>query len=303
MNDGKFQPDATVPAGSAPEKTEGNANVLPQAPLMEAQSDEDAIAIANAQVHREMRRHTRRGFLGLGIGLAAGLSGFAWLTSRRELDGVPWPMRKVLEVNEQFARDFFGTRGKSPEFSRNQVSPDRVNGDEGMDEDFDAATWNLEVHGLASEDDPVQLSLDEIRNLPRVEVITELKCIEGWSIVVQWAGVRFSDFMKAYPPETLSGDAFSLDSPRDLPPYVSLATPGDGYYVGLNVESALHPQTLLCYEMNGAPLTDEHGAPLRLVIPVKYGIKNIKRIGSIRYTTRRPADYWAERGYDWYAGL
>lgn len=83
---------------------------------------------------------------------------------------------------------------------------------------------------------------------------------------------------------------------------MSLETPDGGYYVGLDMESALHPQTLLCYEMNGQPLSLEHGAPLRLVIPVKYGIKNIKRIGTIRYTDTRPADYWAERGYDWYAG-
>ena len=67
--------------------------------------------------------------------------------------------------------------------------------------------------------------------------------------------------------------------------------------------AAFHPQTLLCYEMNGEPLDTQHGALLRLVIPVKYGIKNIKRIGTIRFTDERPADYWAERGYDWYAGL
>jgi DMSO/TMAO reductase YedYZ molybdopterin-dependent catalytic subunit len=54
--------------------------------------------------------------------------------------------------------------------------------------------------------------------------------------------------------------------------------------------------------MNHQPLTSEHGAPLRLVIPVKYGIKYIKWIGTIRFTDERPADYWAERGYDWYAG-
>ncbi len=66
--------------------------------------------------------------------------------------------------------------------------------------------------------------------------------------------------------------------------------------------SALHPQTLLAYEMAGSALTLEHGAPLRLVTPVKYGIKSIKRIGTIRFTNDRPADYWAERGYDWYAG-
>jgi hypothetical protein len=72
--------------------------------------------------------------------------------------------------------------------------------------------------------------------------------------------------------------------------------------MGIDAESAFHPQTLLCYEMNGMPLAPEHGAPLRLVIPVKYGIKNLKRIGTIHFTDERPADYWAERGYDWYVG-
>jgi DMSO/TMAO reductase YedYZ molybdopterin-dependent catalytic subunit len=67
--------------------------------------------------------------------------------------------------------------------------------------------------------------------------------------------------------------------------------------------SALHPQTLLAYQMNGEDLADEHGAPLRLVIPVKYGIKNIKRIGKIEYRETQPADYWQQRGYDFYAGL
>jgi DMSO/TMAO reductase YedYZ molybdopterin-dependent catalytic subunit len=65
----------------------------------------------------------------------------------------------------------------------------------------------------------------------------------------------------------------------------------------------MHPQTLLCYEMNGQPLQTQHGAPLRLVVPVKYGIKNLKRIGRIDFSDSRPKDYWAERGYDWYAGF
>jgi DMSO/TMAO reductase YedYZ molybdopterin-dependent catalytic subunit len=82
-----------------------------------------------------------------------------------------------------------------------------------------------------------------------------------------------------------------------------MATPDEEYYVGLDMKSALHPQTLLAWEMNGKPLELSHGAPLRLVIPVKYGIKNIKRIGTIRFTDQRPGDYWAEEGYDWFAGL
>ena len=132
---------------------------------------------------------------------------------------------------------------------------------------------------------------------------TELKCIEGWSIIVHWAGARLADFITKYPPATRSGDVLDIQNkPRDLSGYVSMMTPDGGYYVGLDMESALHPQTLLCYEMNGKPLTLEHGAPLRLAIPVKYGIKNIKRIGTIAYTNRRPAGYWAEQGYDWYAG-
>ena len=138
---------------------------------------------------------------------------------------------------------------------------------------------------------------------PRFEQTTELKCIEGWSTVVTWAGARLADLAARTGLAARSGLPYSADqSPADLWEYVSLATPDGGYYVGLDLPSALHPQTLLCYEMNGQPLSPHHGAPLRLVIPLKYGIKSIKRIGTIQFTDRRPADYWAEQGYDWYAG-
>jgi DMSO/TMAO reductase YedYZ molybdopterin-dependent catalytic subunit len=93
-----------------------------------------------------------------------------------------------------------------------------------------------------------------------------------------------------------------ISNAHDLLGYAALETPDRDYYFGLDMASALHPQTLLCYEMDGRPLTSQHGAPLRLVIPLKYGIKSLKRIGTIRFTDARPADYWAERGYDWYSG-
>ena len=64
----------------------------------------------------------------------------------------------------------------------------------------------------------------------------------------------------------------------------------------------MHSQSLLAYEINGEPLSPMHGAPLRLVCPLKYGVKSIKRIGAIQFVNERPADYWAERGYDWYLG-
>lgn len=146
------------------------------------------------------------------------------------------------------------------------------------------------------------LTLEDIQSLPKVEMITELKCIEGWSTVVGWGGVKFSDFLARFLPGTRSGKPPSLDTIDDLLPYASLVTPDGGYYTGWDMQSLLHPQTLLCYEMNGAPLSLDHGAPLRLVSTVKYGIKQIKRIGRITFMVDRPADYWAEQGYDWYSG-
>jgi DMSO/TMAO reductase YedYZ molybdopterin-dependent catalytic subunit len=139
---------------------------------------------------------------------------------------------------------------------------------------------------------PRQIALTDITSLPKIEMITRFCCIEGWSTITHWGGVRFSDFTRK----------FLADSKR-LANYVYMATPGEDYYVGLDTKSALHPQTLLAFELNGKPLEDQHGAPLRLVIPVKYGIKNIKRIGLIRFMDSKPGDYWAEDGYDWFAGL
>jgi DMSO/TMAO reductase YedYZ molybdopterin-dependent catalytic subunit len=137
--------------------------------------------------------------------------------------------------------------------------------------------------------------MDDIKALPRTEMITEFKCIEGWSTIVHWAGVRFSDFAMQYAGKVRQ---------EDLPPYVSLTTPDKKYYVGWDIQAILHPQTLLAYEMNGEPLRPEHGAPLRIASPTKYGIKQIKRIGRIEFTDERPADFWADPqyGYDWYAG-
>ena len=134
-------------------------------------------------------------------------------------------------------------------------------------------------------------------------MITELKCIEGWSTIVHWAGTRFSDFAAMYAPADRSGGlADVINRPQDLPRYVSMATPDEKYFVGWDTPSILHPQTLLAYEMNGQPLTPEHGAPLRLASPTKYGIKLIKRIGLIEFTDERPRDFWGEQGYDWYSG-
>ena len=165
----------------------------------------------------------------------------------------------------------------------------KVNGEIGMDDPVDEAAWSLEVAPMGGE--TRKLMLADVRALPRYEEIIEFKCIEGWSTVTQFAGARLSEFTAKFAPGS------------EKAAFVGMRTPDEEYYVGVDMPSALHPQTLLAYEMNGKPLTDRHGAPLRLVIPVKYGIKNLKRIARIWYTNEKPADYWAEQGYDYYAGL
>ncbi|MDP9194823.1 MAG: molybdopterin-dependent oxidoreductase [Acidobacteriota bacterium] len=240
----------------------------------------------DADLKAELRRLTRRGFFTMTFAAAAGAASWTWLRTRPREGGLQWPYRRVLEANESIARGYFSTSRLSPTFRQSDISRARINGRLGLEPPIDLAAWRLRIEGAAG---PLLLTLDDIKALPQHEMITELRCIEGWSTIVQWKGARLADLMARFPP---ANDA----------EYVSLETPGRGYYVGLELESALHPQTLLAYEMNGAALPLLHGAPLRLAIPVKYGIKNIKRIGTIRYTKVRPADFWAERGYDWYAG-
>jgi len=138
------------------------------------------------------------------------------------------------------------------------------------------------------------LTMEDILKLPKRELVTQFKCIEGWSQIVHWGGVRMADFLDAYPPEKTGNQE---------PRFVYMETPDGDYYTGYDMEVCRHPQTLLVTEMMGAPLTQFHGAPLRLHMPTKYGYKQIKRIGLISYTNEKPDDYWTKLGYDWYAGL
>ena len=278
-----------IPAPSEPRPQP--AAVLPAAPGAEP--------LAAAQ----MRLMTRRSFA---VGAAAsvlGAGGWAWLRSRPDEGGLPAPLRKVLEFNERVAQGYFSAARLAPAFPREAIEPLRINGDAGLGGRFDPRAWKLKVRGAMDPRQLLTFSLDDLRGLPRVEMIIEFKCVEGWSRIMQFAGVRLYDFAVQFNLATRSGQKPDFARrPDDLCRYAGFVTPNRGYYVGYDIASALHEQTLLCYEMNGEPLTSDHGAPLRLVTAVKYGYKSLKRVGTIVFGDERPADYWAERGYDWYAG-
>jgi DMSO/TMAO reductase YedYZ molybdopterin-dependent catalytic subunit len=260
--------------------------------------------LSGATAEEEMRCRTRRSFLVGAVATLAGLGGWSWLTTATPEDGLPWPLRRVLRFNQGLGERFYSSGRLAPTFPRESVQgPARTNGLIGLTEAVRGASWQLRIQHEGHRAEQAINSRD-LQGMPRQDLVTELKCVEGWSQVIHFGGVRFRDFLQVFGLGTRSGRAPDPENnPSDLYQYVYLATPDDGYYVGLDLASAWHPQTLLCDTMNGEPLTAAHGAPLRLYLSVKYGYKSLKRPGLIRFQDERPRDYWADRGYDWYAGL
>ncbi|MEO6358652.1 MAG: molybdopterin-dependent oxidoreductase [Ferruginibacter sp.] len=233
-------------------------------------------------------------FIGLN---ALAFGGWRWLyKSPKEADGITSgarkPLRKALNQNELLLRKTFSNDHLVKTYPVAMADPHvRVNSLIGIeDANFNVEKWSLTVN--KKDGSQLQLTMQDIMALPKTEIVYDFKCVEGWDQISHWGGVKFSDFILHY----------NLQQEAALQ-YVGMVTPDKAYYVGLDMPSAMHPQTLLAYEVNSKPLPLKHGQPLRLIIPVKYGIKNLKRIGSISFSDGRLPDYWAEQGYDYYSGL
>jgi DMSO/TMAO reductase YedYZ molybdopterin-dependent catalytic subunit len=259
----------------------------------------------NKKIKKELtveQKISRRNFISFSVFTVLGVGAFGgwrWLyTSPVEKAGITSgahkPLRRVLNKNEDFFRDAAFSDGHLVKTYPKEMAAKhvRVNSYIGIEDEkpFDPKTWTLQVMKQGGE--VLQITLDELKALPKTEIIYDFKCVEGWDQISHWGGVSFKDFMKH----------FGLDDYAKME-FVGMETPDKTYYVGLDMPSAMHPQTLLAYEMNDRLLPLHNGGPLRLIIPVKYGIKNLKRIGSISFSNSRPRDYWAEQGYDYYSGL
>jgi DMSO/TMAO reductase YedYZ molybdopterin-dependent catalytic subunit len=147
--------------------------------------------------------------------------------------------------------------------------------------------WTLEVGGLVRR--PLRLTLQQLSSLPRVTQRVNHYCVEGWTAVTEWTGVRVSTLarMAGLLPEAEYADFQSFDA---------------GYHESWDLESALHRQTVVAYGWERGMLTPGHGAPARLHSPVKLGYKNVKYLTKIVFLPRRNGGYWSDRGYEWYAG-
>jgi len=147
--------------------------------------------------------------------------------------------------------------------------------------------WALELGGLAA-GGRVRLTRDElVRRFPLHGQVTRLVCVEGWSAIASWGGIRFADLLAAFPPAPRARWA-ALRSEVEL----DRAGRPDPYFISLDLDTARHPQAMLATHHDARPLTLAHGAPLRLVAPMKLGLKNIKAITHIEYVATEPRDYW-----------
>lgn len=254
-------------------------------------------------VEQTIRKRTIVSFLYFSIAIVIALYSWKWLNEQPKDKGALYPLRATMKFNEKLFGSFiYSNQNVAPVYGIEESDKKvRVNGDAGMSEDFDPKDWELEVIRKAG--DTIYLNINDIKKLPKTAFVFDFKCVEGWNQITHWGGARFSDFILKYNLGSKDGKQPDIKNFSNLYRYVGLITPDEEYYVGMDMPSMLHPQSILCYEMNGKELPLIQGAPLRLITPVKYGVKSIKRIGTIFFSDTPPADYWAERGYDYYLGL
>lgn len=229
------------------------------------------------------RRFLQHGLRGAGLLALAGLgcdgdrphAGFLGLMER---------------ANERLERALFDPGRLAPELGADEETPLEDFTRYAISDEFPTAPegWALSVKGLVAR--PMVLSIAELRRLPQARMRVRHHCVEGWTAVASWEGVRVSDIAR------IAGA-----DPRAR--YVEFRSFDSGYWSSWDLESALHPQTILAYAMDGAPLPVEHGAPLRLYSAVKLGYKMVKYLTEVSFLPVRTGGYWEDQGYEWFGGL
>jgi DMSO/TMAO reductase YedYZ molybdopterin-dependent catalytic subunit len=318
------EPDSTspppAPSGARPTEPERQPEPPRRRPSILQRLQEPEETPIEAPVGK-LRARSRRDFLLLSAGAVAAAGAFWWLLpdeTRQEhltpglrdwLDSLEARLgadperrerflNRALTFDDDVAEALFSPDRSVRTYSRSQITPLRNNYNGATPKPDYLAGWTLALSGLASGRPERLGAADLLSGFARHDQVTRICCVEGWSAVAWWGGIRFADLLRAYPPAPGARWAKMTSA-------VNLDGNGrpDPYYVSIDLPTARHPQTLLATHLSGRPLPVAHGAPLRLVAPMKLGLKNIKAITSIEYVEREPADYWNERGYSRYDGL
>ena len=252
------------------------------------------------------RTLSRRSFLIRG----AAVGGTALLGGCDQLSQSP-SFREFLEraegLTQRAQRLVLSQRSLAREFTEADISKHfKANGSTGVDDPQyqraaanGFADWKLTIDGLV--DRPTELTLAELRAMPSRTQITRHDCVEGWSAIGKWKGAQMAPLLQSVglKPEARylvfhCADKLSAFS---------------NYYESIDLTDAFHPQTILAYEMNGAPLPVPHGAPARLRVERQIGYKQAKYVQRIEVVASYKmigdgrGGFWEDRGYEWYAGI
>ncbi|MBR8181561.1 molybdopterin-dependent oxidoreductase [Burkholderia ambifaria] len=198
-------------------------------------------------------------------------------------------LRRVSSFNDDVQASLFDPRKLAPTYPESMIArPFPFNAYYDIDQvpDVDAARYRLQLGGLVK--GKRVWTLDELHALPQESQVTRHICIEGWSAIGKWGGVRFSDFLLRAGADTTAK-------------YVALHC-ADNYWTSIDMPTALHPQTLLTLSYDGGVLPAKYGFPMKLRMPTKLGYKNPKHIVAITVTNAFPGGYWENQGYNWFGG-
>jgi DMSO/TMAO reductase YedYZ molybdopterin-dependent catalytic subunit len=246
----------------------------------------------------------RRGWIA-GLGASLGALTLAGCDKVSTDPGVVKALASAEVLNRRVQR-LLGKGALAREFTKADISPAfKANGTlNPPDADYQAmlangfADWKLIVDGLVAR--PLALSLDQIKALPARTQITRHDCVEGWSCIGEWTGAKLGALMDM---------AGLKPEARHIVLHCADTLGGAKYYETLDVFDVHHPQTILAYAMNGAPLTVPHGAPLRLRAERYLGYKQAKyvmrleAVSDFAHIGRGNGGFWEDRGYEWYAGI
>lgn len=250
--------------------------------------DGDAVlAEARRRIGREVAQPARRAFLQRSLTLG----GLSLLTGCSIGDdaGVEAALSRISRFNDRVQGLIFEPHQLAETYPASMITrPFPFNAYYGEDEVrvVPEEGFRLEVSGLVADRRP--WTLDALRALPQHEQITRHICVEGWSAVGQWGGVRFADFLQRVGADTTAK-------------YVGFRC-ADDYHTSIDMATALHPQTQLTLRFDGQPLPPKYGFPMKLRMPTKLGYKNPKHVMALFVTNTHPGGYWEDQGYNWFGG-
>jgi DMSO/TMAO reductase YedYZ molybdopterin-dependent catalytic subunit len=230
------------------------------------------------------RRRLLRG--GMSLGALTLLTG----CDLSDSDTVQDLLAKFSAWNDRVQAALFSGTRLAPEFPEAMAVKDfRYNAWYGAEKapDLKPADYRLMLSGLIADKKP--WTVEQLYALPQVSQVTRHVCVEGWSMIGKWSGTPLRTFL-----QRVGADLTAK--------YVGFEC-ADGYYEGMDMPTALHPQTIMAFRLSDEILPRKYGYPFKIRVPTKLGFKNPKFVTAIYVTNQRPHGFWTDRGYNWFSGI